>query len=34
MIVVRADLLSLSMNQSIKYPDILGAAWYKEKNLW
>ena len=30
---VRAALLSLSMNQSIKYPDILGAVLYREKNL-
>ena len=33
MMTVRAALLSLSMNQSIKYPDILGALLYREKNL-
>ena len=30
---VRAALRSLSMNQSIKYPDILGALLYRENNL-
>ena len=33
MMTVRAALRSLSMNQSIKYPDILGAVLYREKNL-
>ena len=30
---VRAFLLSLSRNQSIRYPDILGAVVYSWKNL-
>lgn len=30
----RAIFLALSTNQSKRYPDILGAFWYKIKNLW
>ena len=33
MMTVRAFLLSLSRNQSIRYPDILGAVVYSWKNL-